>query len=154
MPDDGREIGTIPVPNNYRCWGMHLGDAHGLVPACAHSGDHELVSARAHSGDHRVEIRRVLPRRHWTFVFREGSKIISFLIKEGVKRDTVFILCKVAKTVGSASYICRGGGHRVVFKPEWSDEGSYIERLEAGEVMRLTIHKGLYVLDTRVAPQS
>ena len=75
------------------------------------------------------------------------------MTKEGVRRDMKFTSCEVAKALGSVSQICRAG-HRVVFNPEWSNEGSYIEHLETGEIMWLTTHNGLYVLDTRVAPQN
>ena len=66
-------------------------------------------------------------------------------------RDMEFTSCEVSKAFGSVSQICRAG-HRVVYKPSWSEEGSYIEYLETGEVMWLISHNGLYVLDTRVAP--
>ena len=86
-------------------------------------------------------------------IFNEGSKIVSLMTKEGVKRDMKFTSCEVPKEPGSVSQICRAG-HRVVFNPEWSDEGSYIAQLETGEVMWLTTRNGLYVLDTRVAPHN
>lgn len=84
--------------------------------------------------------------------FNEGSKTVLLMTKEGVKLDMGFISCEVAKALGSVSQICRAG-HRAVFNPEWSEEGSYIEHLETGETMWSTTHNGLYVLDTRVAPQ-
>ena len=62
-------------------------------------------------------------------IFNEGSKIVSLMTKEGVKRDMKFTSCELVKTLGSVSQICRAG-HRVVFNPEWSEEGSYIEHLE------------------------
>ena len=84
-------------------------------------------------------------------IYNEGTKIVSLMTKEGVMRDMKFTSCELSKALGSVSLICRAG-HRVVFNPSWSEEGSYIEHLDTGEVMWLTSHNGIYVLDTRVAP--
>ena len=64
-----------------------------------------------------------------------------------------FIVCDVARAVGSVSQMCRTG-HRVVFNPPWSNSGSYIEHLAAGEKMWMQEEGGLYVLKTKVAPTS
>ena len=69
-------------------------------------------------------------------IYNEGTKIVSFMAKEEVMRDMTFISCEVSKTLGFVSQICRAG-HRVVFNPNWSEERSYIEHLEIGEVMWL-----------------
>ena len=86
-------------------------------------------------------------------IVNAGGKIASLMTKEGATRDMKFTSCAVAKALGSVSQICRAG-HRVVYNPEWSDDEPYIEHLETGEVMWLTIYNGLYVLDTRVAPHN
>ena len=78
----------------------------------------------------------------------EGSKIVSFMTKERVMRDMKSTSCGVSKALGSVSQICQAG-HRVVFRPPWSEEGShtyiyiYIERCDTGEVMWLTSHNAL-----------
>lgn len=86
-------------------------------------------------------------------IYNEGQKIVSLMTKEGVMRDMRLTSCEVSKALGSVSQICKAG-HRVVFNPPWSEEGSYIDQVETGEVMWLSEHNGLYVLDTRVTPTS
>ena len=66
-------------------------------------------------------------------------------------RDMRFTVCDVAKALGSVSQMCRTG-HKVVFNPPWSEEGSYIEQEATGERMRLQEEGGLYILKTMVAP--
>ena len=66
-------------------------------------------------------------------------------------RDMRFTACDVSKALGSVSQMCRTG-HRVVFNPPWSKEGSYIEQEETGERLWLQEEGGLYVLRTKVAP--
>lgn len=75
-------------------------------------------------------------------IYNEGTKTVSLMTKEGVMRDMKFTSCEVSKALGSVSQICRAG-HRVVFNPDWSEEGSYVEHLETGEVMWLISHNGL-----------
>ena len=84
-------------------------------------------------------------------IFNEGRKIVSLMTREGIMRDMNFTSCEVAKALGSVSQICKVG-HRVVFNPPWDKQGSYIEQVDTGEVMWLSEHNGLYVLDTKVAP--
>ena len=66
-------------------------------------------------------------------------------------RDMRFTVCDVSKALGSVSQMCKTG-HRVVFNPPWSDQGSYIELIETGERIWLHEEGGLYVLKTKVAP--
>ena len=73
------------------------------------------------------------------------------MTQEGSMRDMRFIVCDVAKALGSVSQMCRAG-HRVVFNPPWSEHGSYIEMVDTGERMWLREEGGLYVLKTKVAP--
>ena len=75
------------------------------------------------------------------------------MTQEGSLRDMRFIVCEVAKALGSVSQMCRTG-HRVVFNPPWSPEGSYIEQADTGERMWLEEEGGLYVLRTKVAPRN
>lgn len=86
-------------------------------------------------------------------IFNEGRKSVSLMTREGIMRDIKFTSCEVAKALGSVSQICRAG-HRVVFNPLWHEDGSCIEQVDTGEVMWLSEHNGLYVLDTKVAPTS
>ena len=84
-------------------------------------------------------------------IYNEGRKVLSMMTREGVVRDMNFTSCEVSKALGSVSQICRAG-HRVAFNPPWSEDGSYIEHTTIGEVMWMTEHNGLYVLQTKVAP--
>ena len=62
-----------------------------------------------------------------------------------------FTVCEVSKALGSVSQMCRTG-HRVVFNPQWSEHGSYIELVEIGERIWLQEEGGLYVFKTKVVP--
>ena len=73
------------------------------------------------------------------------------MTQEGSLRDIRFTSCDVAKALGSVSQMCKTG-HRVVFNPPWSHEGSYIELVEVGERIWLQEEGGLDVLKTKVAP--
>ena len=86
-------------------------------------------------------------------IYNEGKKVVSLMTREGIVRGMNFTSCEVSKALGSVSQICRAG-HRVVFNPPWSEEGSYIEHESIGETMWMTEHNGLYVLNTKVAPTS
>ena len=72
------------------------------------------------------------------------------MTREGAMRDMRFTVCDVSKALGSVSQMCRTG-HRVVFNPPWSNEGSYIEHESIGERLWLQEEGGLYVLPTKVA---
>ena len=71
--------------------------------------------------------------------------------QEGALRDMRFNVCDVSKALGSVSQMCKIG-HRVVFNPPWSSQGSYIEQVATGENMWLQEESGLYVLKIKVAP--
>ena len=86
-------------------------------------------------------------------IYQEGERTVSIMTQEGSLRDMRFIVCDVAKALGSVSQMCRIG-HRVVFNPFWSHKGSYIEQVETVERMRLQEEGGLYVLKTKVAPRN
>ena len=73
------------------------------------------------------------------------------MTREGVMGDKNLTSSEVSKALGAVSQISRAG-HRVVFNPGWTKELSYIEHIETGEVMWLTEHNVLYVLDTKIAP--
>ena len=68
-------------------------------------------------------------------------------------RDMRFTVCDVSKALGSVSQMCKTG-HKVVFNPPWSGDGSYIEHVDIGERMWMHEEGGLYVLKTKVAPAS
>ena len=72
-------------------------------------------------------------------IYHEGEKLVSVMTQEGSLRDMRFTVCDVATALGSVSQMCRTG-HRVVFNPPWSEEGSYIEQEAAGE--RLWLQEG------------
>ena len=84
-------------------------------------------------------------------IHNHGEKVVSMITKEGAKRDMRFTVCDVSKALGSVSQMCRTG-HRVVFNPPWDASGSYIQHIQSGEKMWLEEQKGLYVLNTKVAP--
>ena len=84
-------------------------------------------------------------------IYNHGQRTVSMMTREGNRRDMRFIVCDVSKALGSVSQMCRAG-HRVVFNPAWTGEGSYIQHLESGEKLWLEENNGLYVLNTRVAP--
>ena len=85
-------------------------------------------------------------------IFNEGQKLVSMMTKEGAMRDMNFTVCGVTKALGSVSQMCKAG-NKVVFNPPWSPEGSYIEREQIGERLRLEEQGRLYVLQVKVAPQ-
>ena len=85
-------------------------------------------------------------------IYDEGQKMVTMMTKEGTKRDMRFTVCDVSKALGSVSQMCRIG-HRVIFNPPWDSEGSYIEHIDIGERMWMEEQGGLYVLNTKVAPQ-
>ena len=84
-------------------------------------------------------------------IHHEGERLVSMMAQEGSMRDMRFTACDVAKALGSVSQMCRTG-HKVVFNPPWSEEGSYIEQEAIGERMWLQEEGGLYILKTTVAP--
>ena len=84
-------------------------------------------------------------------IYHEGEKLISMMIQEGALRDMKFTVCDVSKALGSVSLMCKAG-HRVVFNPAWSNQGSYIEHISIGERLWLQEEGGLYILKTKVAP--
>ena len=86
-------------------------------------------------------------------ISHEGRTIISIMAKEGARRNMWFIACEVSKARGSVSQ-SRRVERSVVYHPSWHEDGSHMQREETGEGMWLCEHNGLYVLDTRVAPQS
>ena len=67
-------------------------------------------------------------------IYQEGKRIISMMAQEGALRDMRFTVCDVSKALGSVSQMCKTG-HRVVFNPPWSSQGSYIEQVATGEKM-------------------
>ena len=81
----------------------------------------------------------------------EGERLVSMMTREGTMCDMRFTVCPVTKALGSVSQMCRTG-HKVVFNPPWDPEGSYIEHLETGERLWMEEENGLYVLNTKVAP--
>ena len=85
-------------------------------------------------------------------IYQEGERTISMMTQEGALRDMRFIVCDVAKALGSVSQMCKTG-HRVVFNPPWSAQGSYIQHVSTGEKMWLQEEGGLYVLKPKVAPK-
>ena len=60
--------------------------------------------------------------------------------------------CSTTKPLGVASQMGRVG-NRVSLNPPWDPIGSYIERGEIGERLRLEEQGALYVLRAKVAPQ-
>ena len=86
-------------------------------------------------------------------VHNHGERVVSMMAREGAMRDMRFTVCDVSKALGSVSQMCKAG-HRVIFNPPWSPEGSYIQHVDTGECMWLGEHNGLYMLNTKVAPSS
>ena len=84
-------------------------------------------------------------------IYHEGERVISMMTQEGALRDKRFTACDVSKALGSVSQMCRTG-HRVIFNPPWSSQGSYIEHVASGEGRWLQEEGGLYVLKTKVVP--
>ena len=64
-------------------------------------------------------------------IYHEGERIISMMTQEGSFRDMKFTVCDVSKALRSVSQMCKIG-HREVFKPPWSPQGSYIEHVNIG----------------------
>lgn len=73
------------------------------------------------------------------------------MTNRGAMRDMRITVCDVSKALGSVSQMCKVG-HRVASNPPLDKAGSYIQRIEAGETMRVQEHNGMYVLSTNVAP--
>ena len=73
--------------------------------------------------------------------------------REGHVRNMKFTSCDVERALGSVSSICQQG-HTVVFNAPDHPDGSYIYNLHSGERMELQHKDGVFVLDTRVAPNN
>ena len=81
-----------------------------------------------------------------------GRRAVTLMTKEGAIRDMNFEVCNVTRALGSVSQMWRVG-HRVVFNPPWSPEGSYIQHQEIGQKMWLQEKDGIYLLDVKVAAE-
>ena len=82
-------MGTIPVPDYYGFWCLHKFG----MPTSWRAHVPTVETAESRSGEF---FRAVNGQK----IFNEGSKIVSLLVKEGVRRDTRFISCEVAKALG------------------------------------------------------
>ena len=47
--------------------------------------------------------------------------------------------------------ICEAG-HSVIFNPSWDGRGSFIVNQQTGEKLWMTLKDGVFVLETKVAP--
>ena len=81
----------------------------------------------------------------------EGQRVVSMVTKEGQWRNMTFQVCNVTRPLASVSKIVEAG-HSVVFNPVDDPRGSYIQNLQSGEKMWLTAKAGVYVMETKVAP--
>ena len=84
-------------------------------------------------------------------IHNHGERVASMMTREGTMRDMRVTVCDVSKALGSVSQMCRAG-HRVIFNPPWSPEGSCIQHMDTGECMWQEEHNGLYMLNIKVAP--
>ena len=131
-------MGEPPVPNYNRLRGFSV------MPTswCNHVPLNETPQSR--SGDY-------YRAANGSMIYHEGERVISMMTQEGALRDMRVTVCEVSKALGSVSQMCRTG-HRVVFNPPWSNQGSYIEQVPIAERLWLQEEGGLYVLKTKDAP--
>ena len=64
-----------------------------------------------------------------------------------------FHVCDVTSPLASVHRIAEAG-HPVISNPSWDQRGSYIQHQETNEKMKLTAQDGVYVLETKVAPNN